>query len=135
MDRFLLKNPDGRGNWRQKRSRNCERLGEHRIQASQLTLDHQGELSAMSEGPEERSPWGHSTTRQIRGETFGADARLLFCPIDCVLCLMEALQFHEVQFIIVDLTAGIIGVLLGIVSGAYAFKAIPYFLCYQVQCI
>ena len=45
------------------------------------------------------------------GEDLFPLCRLPFCPFNGVLCLREAFQFHEVSFLIVDLSAWVIGVL------------------------
>jgi hypothetical protein len=59
---------------------------------------------------------GYSLSIRSRcGEYFFPFCRLLFCPIDSVLCLTEAFQFHEVP-LIVGLSACTTSVLFGKLS-------------------
>jgi hypothetical protein len=52
--------------------------------------------------------------------------RLLFCPIDNVLCLSEAFQFHEVPFISHWCSVQ------EIFSDTNAFKDISHFFFYEI---
>ena len=61
--------------------------------------------------------------------------RLQLCPFDCVLCLTEALQFHEVSFTNCNSCLSYWYFVQEVIPWAYACKALPHFLFCQVQCV
>ena len=60
----------------------------------------------------------------------------MICPIDSLLCLTEALQFHEVPFINSrSYSTSHCCSIQEFSSCTHIFKAFPYFLLYKFQCL